>query len=57
MNMMSINDCKDDEYIQHHNDEYKDDISNNCETTKRVEKYHHRNKGSGNVPNHNGENR
>ena len=57
MSMMSINDCKDDEYIQHHNDEYKDDISNNCETTKRVEKYHHRNKGSGNVPNHNGENR
>ena len=28
-------DCKEDEDIQHHNDEYKYDISNNCETTKR----------------------
>ena len=25
------NDCKEDEDIQHYNDEYKDDTSNNCE--------------------------
>ena len=25
------NNCKHDEYIQHYNDEYKDDTSNNCE--------------------------
>ena len=25
------NDCKEDEDIQHYNDDYKDDISNNCE--------------------------
>ena len=49
------NDCNEDEDIQHHNDEYKYDISDNCETTKKVEEYHHGNKGSGNVPNHDDE--
>ena len=48
-------DCKEDEDIQHYNDEYKDDTNNNCEKTKKVEEYHHGNKGSGNVPNHNHE--
>ena len=47
------NDCKDDEDIWHYNDEYKYDTSNNCEKEKNVEEYHHGNKGSGSVPNHN----
>ena len=29
------NDCKEDEYIQHYNDEYKDGINNNCEKRKK----------------------
>ena len=28
-------DCKEDEDIQHYNDEYKDDTSNNCEKEKK----------------------
>ena len=32
MNKHDVNiDCKEDEDIQHYNDEYKDDTSNNCE--------------------------
>ena len=46
------NDCKEDDDIQHYNDEYKDDTSNNCEKQKNVEEYHHGNKGSGSVLNH-----
>ena len=44
------NDCKEDEDIQHYNDY----TSNNCEKKKRknVEEYHHGNKGSGSVHNH-----
>ena len=29
------NDCKEDEDIQHYNDEYKDDTSNNCEKKQK----------------------
>ena len=49
------NNCKEDEDIQHYNDEYKYDTSNNCKKYKRVEKYHRGNKGSGSVPNHDDE--
>ena len=56
MNKQNVhNNCKHDEYIQHYNDEYKDDTNNNFQKQKRVEDYHHGNKGSGSVPNHDDE--